>query len=123
MNNDHWRLALLHWVTAEEGGRQSPFLGDTYHPIIHVSGDASWPDAMWSARVQFIDRSEDGRTALVEVFFFNTVDAPIDLLYAGNTFSLYEGNRQVATGEILHDHWRPLPTHPDSAQRQPEPVR
>jgi hypothetical protein len=64
---------------------------------------AQWPDGAWSIEVRFREppvEQRDGEDTLAEIrYLFD--DAPQSRLFAGATFSLYEGPYKVADVYVL----------------------
>jgi hypothetical protein len=81
--------AKIQWITAEEGGRQSPPLGPKYTTVARFEDEGDvWlelPDATLSHRVRVSFLAEQG---------------PANLLVIGSVFELMEGNKSVARGVI-----------------------
>ena len=68
-----------------------------YAPIIAVDGADS--SELWSCIVNISDQLSD--TEAIADISFLSAQAPNDLLTCGVRFSLYEGSKLVARGEII----------------------
>jgi hypothetical protein len=94
--------ARIHWIPHAEGGRVNPPKGPGRYPTIaRFDCDRSeWPDRKWTLVVE-LDEDAPGRQDSLATAHFLSKEAPHAFLAPGNAFSLYEGHRMVARGEIL----------------------
>lgn len=99
--NDY-ALAVLRWLSANEGGRQHPPAGLRYVTIAQfqspAKGEMSEP---WSLIVEAPESLNRATAVTVTVRFLVPEQAPLHYLEPGTQFQLLEGNRRVAIGEIV----------------------
>lgn len=100
------KRATIEWIPKDQGGRNKPPLGvgsPAYSTEVRFIGDP-WPpvDASWSLVIEK-DESLSGEFKWVADVHFLVSEAPHEELRAGRKFELYEGNKRVATGEIVSD--------------------
>lgn len=93
------KKAKIFWLAEEDGGRKTPPLAGTrYCPIIQFESDKGEHE-LWSADFVTSHIDDDG-SSIVDISYLAD-NAPVENLYSGNKFRLFEGNKLVATGEIL----------------------
>ena len=106
------KVARIVWLSAEQGGRASPPSGPRYTaPAGFGAAGSSAGDANWRLVVDLIDRRPDSSEWTANVRFLAS-EAPSELLADGARFSLFEGKKCVAYGEIM-------PTFTTNDARQP----
>jgi hypothetical protein len=98
------RRAEIRWKTKEEGGRMSPPWGEglpPYRTVVHFADepDDAPPFGSWTLVVQRVEPL--GPVEWLADVHFLVDEAPQHLLRAGAEFSLYEGRRRVADGQIV----------------------
>ena len=88
-------VATVRWLDASEGGRHRPVSGLRYMAPVHMDGVR---DGCWTL---VVNRSrEDAQAEETVLVHFLMEDAPHDLLREGAEFTLQEGARTVAEGEV-----------------------
>ena len=95
-------LAKVHWVPREEGGRTALPTGKKYSTIsrFQEDTDAGLQEA-WSIVLEFDEPpATQGNPSMARARFL-AEKAPVDRLKPGRAFELYEGERKVATVEIV----------------------
>ena len=98
------RRAEVRWKTREEGGRTSPPSGEGPTPYCTVVRFADEPEdahphGSWSLVIHRVKPL--GPLGWLADVHFLVPDAPQHLLRAGAEFSLYEGRRRVADGQVV----------------------
>lgn len=98
------RQARIKWLTKEKGGRSKPPLGrgvPEYATEVRFI-DEPWPPlgASWSLVIEKRDSVSSEYDWIADVRYLME-KAPHESLCVGRHFELYEGNKRVATGEIL----------------------
>ena len=90
-------ITKIFWIPETEGGRKSiPAIGNQmYLPFIDFENH----EMIWSVYVVNY-KMLDSYTSLAEVRYLNQKVAPDDI-FVGLKFNLREGNRKVASGEVL----------------------
>jgi hypothetical protein len=92
--------AKIQWITAEEGGRQSPPLGPKYTTVARFEDERdAWLKEAWSLVVEFIELPDATLSHRVRVRFL-AEQGPANLLVIGSAFELMEGNKSVARGVV-----------------------
>jgi len=97
--------ARINWRTKEMGGRSHPPAGGgspPYHAVIRFTdADEAWPpEIAWSLIVEKQESVSTEYCWIADIRFL--VDhAPHGVLLPGRRFELYEGEKSVASGEIL----------------------
>lgn len=92
--------ALISWIPAEQGGRESPPSGPRYVTVVRFEEDENWQQEGWSLVVEFLKPVDRGRYTLADVTFLAPA-APTHFLHAGSRFMLMEGKKPVAKGVVL----------------------
>ena len=93
--------AKLQWVRPEQGGRQAPPSGSRYSTVSRFEQQRdTWRKEAWSLVIEWTEPPDASLTHRVSARFL-VEKAPEHLLTTGNRFELMEGERVVATGEIL----------------------
>ena len=93
--------ARLRWLTAAEGGRQTPPPGPEYSTVARFEALRDrWPNEAWSVVVSLAATAPSQRVVEARVRML-VRDAPPELLTPGSRFDLFEGSRRVAEGEVL----------------------
>jgi hypothetical protein len=94
-------LARICWVPLDEGGRATRFSGVRYVAPARFDEDSDkWPSEAWSLVVELEVALPQTECVLGNVHFLMDT-APQHLLHTGSKFTLYEGRRATATGEVL----------------------
>lgn len=94
--------AQIIWISSEDRGRKKVLpIGTRYCSIIKVKGIKD-SNEQWST--DFICTNRDNNTSYIN-FCFLSEEAPKEILVSGLEFELFEGNRKVAYGIILFDHY------------------
>ena len=82
------------------GGRNSPPSGISYSTVARFEKyKADWPQRAWSLTMDFSAAPETRNMAVVS--FLVGKRAPQELLKPGSRFDLFEGEKLVASGEII----------------------
>lgn len=91
--------ALVRWLKPEEGGRSRPFSGKRYSAPSQFEDGPQTTD-LWSLVLDF-DSPFDAKGCATAHVRFLVAGAPTHLLRRGARFSMFEGARKTAEGEIL----------------------
>ena len=97
------KLARIHWLTSEEGGRKALPAGvgmPPYLPTAAFSEAEEHADTVWSLAIEKYSDEGNELTWIAMVTYLADA-APQENLKLGNKFKLFEGPRLVATGEII----------------------
>lgn len=98
---NHSVRTKINWLPPEAGGRQKPPAGPRYSTVAKFTDEeAEQSDQAWSIVIEFSEKPDESGCSEGELRFLVS-DAPVHLLYPGNHFSLFEGQRLVATGEVI----------------------
>lgn len=92
--------AILVWVPAANGGRQSPPAGPVYSTLAAFDEDKDFHLGAWSIVAEFVRVFKNPRHVLADISFLMD-EAPESLLHVGSRFALMEGKRCVARGTVL----------------------
>lgn len=94
--------ARILWVKPEDGGRRSPPTGPEYSTVARFESLADrWPEEAWSIVLRISASADASGTMLADIRMLVGANAPRDLLASGSRFDLFEGDRHVASGEVL----------------------
>ena len=95
--------ARIRWLRPEEGGRATPPPGPVYSTVARFKQLAArWPQEAWSVVIKLKEPPDREGRMTVEIRML--VDgAPEGLLEPGSEFELFEGQRCVASGEVLQE--------------------
>jgi len=93
----------IYWFTQAEGGRKDPPTGSTYSTVAKFDAIKDrWPEEAWSVVIKFdLLAGSDKINETSGKLRFLSEEAPINLLYPGSKFELFEGKRRVAMGKVL----------------------
>lgn len=100
-NNANKCVAKIHWITQEDGGRRNIPFTNMYAPQIILDEEERSNEVGWSAFVINKEAIIDDRTKIADIMLFSE-KCPYELK-VGVKFKLYEGNRLVATGEVIDE--------------------
>lgn len=94
--------AVIKWLSKEEGGRilEIPFKETKYAPQIVINGERVINGSSWSVLCYSYEFLEPLKTRSY-IRFLNYEAAP-NILFVGTKFELFEGDKMVATGEIIN---------------------
>lgn len=93
--------ARICWLKAEAGGRQSPPSGPRYVTVVRFDEERNRSaHEAWSLVLDFCESPDESLCMTADVRFLMP-EAPVELLHTGSTFELLEGEKVVATGEVL----------------------
>ena len=99
--NDY-ALAILRWLSVDEGGRQRPPSGLRYVTLAQFqSATDEEMSEPWSLIVEAPEPLDRAGTVTVTLRFLVPEHAPLHYLTPGTHFQLLEGKRKVAVGEIV----------------------
>ena len=95
-------LAKVHWIPPEQSGRTALPAGKHYVTVSRFQEDAElWLQEAWSMVLEFDDPPvKQGNPSQARAHFL-VESAPVERLQPGCAFELYEGQRCVATVEII----------------------
>jgi len=96
-----WAQARINWLSANEGGRRTLPAGTRYTTIVSFAPHNLNPvSAEWSLVIEANEPLNRAQSVVVKVWFLAD-EGPLELLQPGRRFSLFEGPKLVAHGEIL----------------------
>jgi hypothetical protein len=96
------RKARIRWLKPEEGGRPSPPPGPDYSTVARFEVRADrWPHEAWSIVLNIYAPPDAEGLMVADIRMLAGEDAPKELLSPGSRFELFEGRKQVASGEVL----------------------
>jgi len=94
-------LAQIIWIPEEQGGRKEPPQGSIYYALARFDDiKDQWPLVAWTLVVKSPIPPTKSLSVVTEVGLLMP-NAPAELLRPGSSFELFEGNKLVATGEVL----------------------
>ena len=94
-------VAKIYWIKQEEGGRRNIPFTNMYVPQVILEEEERCNVVGWSAFVINKESNMDDRITIADIMLFSE-KCPYNLKI-GVKFKLYEGNRLVATGEVLEE--------------------
>lgn len=94
-------VAKIYWIKQEEGGRGNIPFTNMYVPQVILEEEERCNVVGWSAFVINKESNMDDRITIADIMLFSE-KCPYNLKI-GVKFKLYEGNRLVATGEVLEE--------------------
>lgn len=95
-------MARIKWLKPEEGGPQTPPPGPYYSTVARFETLAHlWPREAWSIVLQIVEPADAEGLMVARIRMLAGEDAPKELLSPGNRFDLFEGEKHVASGEVL----------------------
>ena len=92
-------VAKIYWIKQEDGGRRNIPFTNMYAPQIILDGEERDNVIGWSAFVINNESIIDDRRTIADIMLFSE-KCPYELK-EGQKFKLYEGNRLVATGDVV----------------------
>lgn len=92
-------VAKIYWIKQEDGGRKSIPFTNMYAPQLALEGEERSNVIGWSAFVINKESVIDDRTTIADIMLISE-RCPYELK-VGIKFNLYEGNRLIATGEVV----------------------
>jgi hypothetical protein len=92
--------ATIQWIPASEGGRKQPPSGPRYLAIVQFDEDRAWPNEKWDLVLELTEAGRSDLESKATISFLGEA-APHHLLKTGAKFSLFEGLRTVARGDIV----------------------
>ena len=92
------KKAIIKWVKgSSEGGKQTiPYINEKYYPMLKLEEQTGMFN--WSLVVVNLKKL-DVSTTISQIYFLME-EAPNNILIKGLEFSLFEGNKLVATGIV-----------------------
>ena len=94
-------VAKIYWIKQVDGGRRNIPFTNMYAPQIILEEEERGNVVGWSAFVINKESIIDDRTTIADIMLFSE-KCPYELK-VGVKFKLYEGNRLVATGEVVSE--------------------
>jgi len=111
--------ARICWIPANAGGRKMPPTGEQYATVASFDNTPTDPaQPIWSLVIKFLEPVDTSLCGLANVRFL-APEGPEHWLMPGKRFSLFEGTRKVATGEIISTS-KALPEHNGARTEQPD---
>ena len=90
--------ALVVWIKPEDGGKNKiPKIESVFYPMIKIFGDENLIN--WS--LYLINKKIISQYQTISEIGFLMKNAPHHLLRPGVKFTLFEGSKEIASGEIL----------------------
>lgn len=100
-NNANKCVAKIYWIKQEDGGRRTIPFTNTYAPQIVLETEEIGSGIGWSAFVINKEETTENRISIADIMLLSE-KYPYELK-VGLKFKLYEGNRLVATGEVVKE--------------------
>jgi hypothetical protein len=92
--------ARITWVLSDAGGRKKIPGGPIYSAPARFEDLEGRPlEEMWSVVIK-LPTPNDSLSIITEMWLLSK-NAPLELLHPGSLFDIYEGEKHVATGEVL----------------------
>ncbi len=94
--------ASIRWLKPEQGGKDAPPAGHQYSTVARFSHqkDDEWVKNAWSLVLDLEGAADLNWVQFANIRFLSP-EGPTSWLAHGAHFSLFEGRRKVAEGEVL----------------------
>lgn len=96
------KTARIQWHKSLNAAHQPPHLGSTYSTVARFEALRElWPQEAWSVVIEVTTPLDSLGSMRANIRLLFEDRAPPGLLDAGSKFDLFEGQRCVASGEIV----------------------